>query len=370
MKFLFLVHLILFVSSQIVAQNQFPGQADGIGGWLSGMKMQEENSLVMRFNGSGILGNTYNLSKIGLNYVQSSVNLNQRCSDPGLPPGYLVNAGQIQPVPLTISGIPPGAVIEQAFLWWTVQGNVLPVYSGLILNPANVFHIFNGTMIGSNPGTCWPGGSIWAFREDVTSLIDPNNPNGIYQLFGLPVSFLNNGGLDTDGATLMIIYSHPAGVYTGHLTIDDGMVYWPSMNSDIINLIPPAPENSSFAKGFALITEAQTFYGPSQYDINSEAPVIFAENFWNFEEQITTISLGQVGSTTNLTAIGHPNTFGWQSDCLGLVASGMYFQTSHPLADIPTMGEWALVLLGLIVLILGTVTIFSFKRQQKLQKLV
>ena len=309
------------------------------------------------------MGNIYLNSAVGLDYAEASVDLNQRSLN--LPPPHQVHAGQVQPAILNITGIPAGAIIEQAFLWYIWQKDNIPLFwAGVTLtNPSTNSQVFSGSSIGNHTGTCWVGNEIWAFREDVTSIIDPSNPNGIYTINVLPVSASNDGSPDTDGATLMIIYHDPSASYTGNLVIEDGVIYMPPMAGMDNVPFPPAPEASTIAKGFVLISEAQAPNGPNEYNINGEPIVNISSSFWNFEEQITTILNGQNSSTTNMNSIGHPTPFGWQSDCLAMVATGIYYQTSGP-AGIPTMGEWALIIFGLVVLILGIVGVYVMQQRK------
>ncbi|MEW6470397.1 MAG: T9SS type A sorting domain-containing protein [Bacteroidota bacterium] len=59
--------------------------------------------------------------------------------------------------------------------------------------------------------TCWPnfGGTTTSYRANVTAAISPLQPNGNYVINGLPANINVNPGTDTDGATLLIVYSNP-----------------------------------------------------------------------------------------------------------------------------------------------------------------
>src|SRR5687767_1204889 len=68
-------------------------------------------------NGSGSLGNIYNVSKCGLNYVQASQKVTNRNSTGG--------AGSGLPCTLTISGLPASCIlIEKAYLWYEESYNI------------------------------------------------------------------------------------------------------------------------------------------------------------------------------------------------------------------------------------------------------
>src|SRR5687767_10306956 len=58
-------------------------------------------------NGSGSLGQIYNVNKCGLNYVHATQRLGKRLPQPG------VN----QPATFAISGLPACYVIEKAYIW-------------------------------------------------------------------------------------------------------------------------------------------------------------------------------------------------------------------------------------------------------------
>lgn len=130
-----------------------------------------------------------------------------------LPGGYVaagvamrnLGAGKI-----TIKGIPRGATIEAAFLYWGMINS--------IANDAMATGLFNGNAIkgtnysiGGDP--CWYVGSMFAYRADVTEFI---TGNGTYNLSGF-ASGIITGGSPWDqtigvvaplceGATLVVVY--------------------------------------------------------------------------------------------------------------------------------------------------------------------
>src|SRR3990167_4850813 len=70
-------------------------------------------------NGNGTLGQTFNMLKCGLNYVQASRKLGQRFTFSCCPS----TNGAVQPAAFVISGIPACAVIERAYVWAGTSGN-------------------------------------------------------------------------------------------------------------------------------------------------------------------------------------------------------------------------------------------------------
>src|SRR3972149_2797526 len=164
-------------------------------------------------DGNGTLGATYNFNKCGLNYVTASNKLGQRFTISCCPN----TAGVVQPAPFNIIGIPGGAVIEKAFLWFDISGSGVPV-TVTITNPLLTTTSIPATTIGSCIDKCWSFPGTYSYRCDVTSTIAGN---GTYLISGIPTS-TNQTGNDVDGATLMIIYSDASVSYRGDIVIFDG----------------------------------------------------------------------------------------------------------------------------------------------------
>jgi hypothetical protein len=125
---------------------------------------------------------------------------------------------------IVIGDIPAGATVTHAFLYWAILDN----------SPGPTFDngVFNGTpitglQIGADTDPCWPVTSAFAYRANVTALVNPGG-NGGYVLTGFA-----NGGAGppfNEGATLVILYTHPAAVenrdivlYNGADTIDESV---------------------------------------------------------------------------------------------------------------------------------------------------
>jgi hypothetical protein len=81
---------------------------------------------------------------------------------------------------LTIAGIPVGATIVKALLYWNILNSSVPS-SSMVLNATAT----PGTMIGKDPDPCWGATASWAFRADVTSVVAPIG-NGPYTVSGYP----------------------------------------------------------------------------------------------------------------------------------------------------------------------------------------
>jgi|ERR1039458_10019010 hypothetical protein len=145
-------------------------------------------------NGSHTLGQTYNDSLCGLNYVTGSVLIETRYNQ------YATNTfGSGFPATISITGLIPCHVI-QAYLWWTVfyqtGSSIAPIVA--LTNPAAVTSQTIATLAGSDGYKCWGESGTRTFRADVTASI---SGNGIYTID----SIHGNTAWEVDGATLLII---------------------------------------------------------------------------------------------------------------------------------------------------------------------
>jgi gliding motility-associated-like protein len=252
-------------------------------------------------DGSGTLGNSYNFTKCGLNFIEVSNRLGQRFSPPGVP----------QPAPYVVSGLSTCDTIEKAFLYVEGSGTGA-AQTATIQPPIGPTQNFPLTLIGSGPDKCWSYAGTQTYRADVTSVI---NGNGTYNLSGI---FTNppNAGEDMDGATLLIIYSDRTAAYQGTMIIDDGCI---EVSGGVANY------NMNYPAVCGATQNAQAFccVGDIQFPVTSltmngtNAP--FTWNWWNYVNVATTENVGQTTSNFNL------NTGG---DCFNLCVVGMYWQTT------------------------------------------
>ncbi len=115
---------------------------------------------------------------------------------------------------ITVSGIPAGASVTNAYLFWA---NINPTDPGEAMD-------INGTSVtGSTDGTdvspCWGNGNIYTHSANVTSLV---NGNGTYSLAGYATGATGGGnpwGAGAvaplmEGASLVVFYSHGAKSHT------------------------------------------------------------------------------------------------------------------------------------------------------------
>lgn len=120
---------------------------------------------------------------------------------------------------ITVVDIPENAEIYQAFLYWATIG-ISDEFTAPLFNNIPV----GGSKIGISADTCWGGFYNFTYRADVTNFIEGN---GEYLVSGLPDDL--DGGNDSQGASLVIIYRLPGSDRYRHININDGAV---SLNFD------------------------------------------------------------------------------------------------------------------------------------------
>lgn len=290
LKPLLTLSLGLLFSSISFAQQQQLGQSGG-----------SCSSCLQPADGSAALGFTYQKDTCGLNYKMVYQKIGQRFSPPG----------PLQPVTMTVSGLPPCMVVEKAFLWCDASGTGIPITAS-ITNPASVTNSYPMTLIGSDVDKCWGFLGTHSYRADVTSAI---SGNGNYVFSGFPVGA---SGDDVDGIAMMVIYRDPTVAAEGHIVIYDGCVVMIGSNTTqtITNL--SACANSSSATAFMLIADLQGL--GSVLSMNSSPSFSITEDWWNFVEQPTSqITTAQTTSDFTVSSSG---------DCYNFMMMGLFYQTT------------------------------------------
>lgn len=164
-----------------------------------------------RADGNQALALTYHRIKTGLGVASTGVGLAGR--RPGFPPEPLTTAE------LELEGVPTGATIERAYLYWATFGepDAELSFEG---------NATTGTLIGSSANTCW--GELPHFdyttalnrvyRADVTSRVAGNDS---YTLTGFPSASATG---DSQGASLVVVYTDDTEMQRGEVSIYDGAV--------------------------------------------------------------------------------------------------------------------------------------------------
>jgi hypothetical protein len=140
-----------------------------------------------------------------------------------IPGGHLYTVGKatagrysmvaVPSAPLDVVGLPAGAVVVHAWLYWAVIGVTT---TSVNLNGTPV----TGKILGITPDTCWSIGINTMYRADVTSMI---TGNGTYTVTGMPSAA--GGGPDSQGISLAVIYRDPNDARTNFVEIKDGALY-------------------------------------------------------------------------------------------------------------------------------------------------
>ena len=113
---------------------------------------------------------------------------------------------------ITIAGIPAGATVSRALLYWSISGGNDTTAT---VNAVAV----TGTALATAGDTCW-GVNNTTFRADVTARV---TGNGVYTIGGLPSSTVATGA-DTDGVALVVTYQNPTSGIRRRVMIRDGAI--------------------------------------------------------------------------------------------------------------------------------------------------
>jgi len=151
---------------------------------------------------------------------------------------------------------------------------------------------------------------------DVTASI---SGNGNYLISGFPTN-PPTPQKDTDGASLLIIYSDPTAAYEGHMVINDGCcIQIGGTNTQTMSGIN-ACANSTFGRAFALFGDLQPAFstGGSQTLANTPNPG-YTMSMFDWQEVACNVTAGQ-----NTATYSH---FG-PSDCFNFMMMGLYYRTT------------------------------------------
>jgi hypothetical protein len=168
-----------------------------------------------RADGNEAHGLTFSQREVGLGITTAAAGLaGRRESGPSQP---LTEAN------LVVSGVPVGATIVQSYLYWAVYG---PAGDDQVaLDGTDI----TGDLIGTSAGTCWgtPPTEVdpkknFVYRADVTSQVAAN---GTYVISDFPSTSASPSApdtIDSQGATIVVIYSDPADPLVTSVDLYDG----------------------------------------------------------------------------------------------------------------------------------------------------
>jgi Secretion system C-terminal sorting domain/SprB repeat len=293
----------ILTSLAVVCSLTVMAQADGS---PQSLTPQQRNALQQQLlNGNDTLNRVYANTACGLNYVKVTERLGQRFLPTGVP----------QPAALAVTGMPVCSAVDTAFVWFELLGTASSAPIITLTNPQGQSLAVQSQLVGSSVDVCWGMNGTHIYRADVTSII---STNGVYTISGIPVDSTAPAPntVDSEGATLLIVYRDPTVSYTGTLLIDDGAitVVGGSLNHTMTGISSCA--NSTYGNAFMLAGDFQ--YDDSMSFNGNYVPFNF--NWWN---DITDNSV-QVSSTQ--TTFSYDMITG--GDCYTFAVAGLYFQTS------------------------------------------
>ena len=220
---------------------------------------------------------------------------------------------------ITINGLPNGAIVQHAALYWMTIGGP---DSQALFNGVNR----TGTLVGASKDSCWNINQLGANR--VYRHVFPTGVvtgNGSFTVGGVG----GIGGADGQGASLVIIFrTNSPLARTGHITIRHGAVTGngttPTMSNVFTNLSVPvqplfANLNAGVADGQAAFTEGpMTFQGQAVSAANtydgSDGPL------WDDDRFSVPNTLLPAGTTSRTNSLTTGN------DCLVWAYSALSFQ--------------------------------------------
>ncbi len=147
---------------------------------------------------------------------------------------------------ITLSGIPPGAIVQRALLYWSTLGT-----DGSFTAPTLNGTPVAGVLIGQSDDPFTGALQSFAYRADVTAFVPGN---GTYTVAGLPAAGPTVS--DSEGASLVVLYSLP-GAPSRIVSINDGAVtlvgsrlpFYSANLGGFVAADPPTGANVTFIVG-------------------------------------------------------------------------------------------------------------------------
>ena len=260
-------------------------------------------------DGNGSLGQIYDTTGCGLNFVQASQMVTTRYTSP---------PGSGLPVTLAISGLPNCFNIIKAYVWYiaSYQSGSAPATTVNITNPNSIANNVNAVIAGTGGSKCWGETGSAVYRADVTSSVTGNG-NYVINLTGF-----TNPNWEVDGITLFVIYKDPGATYEGTMVINDGNITGIGTSSSQLMNFTAACGNSTTCTAFNIISDMQSNINGNQHPSTTNGFLAnYPNTFWCFDATTSSsITTGQ-----NSAAYG---TDGLGSDCYTWGVMGLYFQTT------------------------------------------
>jgi uncharacterized repeat protein (TIGR01451 family) len=168
---------------------------------------------------------------------------------------------------ITIAGIPAGATVQRALLYWMISGGSDTTAT---INAAAV----NGVQVATAGNTCWGPSNSPTFRADVTPQV---TGNGVYTIAGLPSSTVANGA-DTNGVALVVVYQNPASGNVRRVMIRDGAISTDVVGEVVVDTFTGVAAPLASAAQFHLVVGDGQAFPDGNVVFNG---VTLASNQWN-----------------------------------------------------------------------------------------
>ena len=249
-------------------------------------------------DGDNAHSTTFNEELVGGGIVSEGLGLARRFGAPEI--------GQLE-----IAGIPPGATIVQAFLYWVIIAG----FDDTVLVDGTEFI---GDWIGTTDDTCWGIGDNHVYRTSVRSAV---YGNGIYEITGFDYT---PNVIDNQGFSMVVVYRDLASTQMTRVMINDGAIYAGSS-------YPVIPSTMTFPALAGPISQAEVHFAVGDAQGAGDGPTringtqIAVDNWegsdgpggdgamWDDDTfDITSLGIVQPGQTSMVATISDPP----DSDCL------------------------------------------------------
>jgi len=291
------------------------------GGVPGACGMHKNNSTPSPLDGNGSLGQSFNQSACGLNYVAATARVENRY-DPYTQAG---NYGCPLPCAWSITGLAPCISPVRALVWANVSyQSGPPVGTITITDPLGFTNSYSTGPVGVSGPKCWGEAGTAAYRWDVTPSI-AGNGNYTFNFSGF-----SNPTWEIDGATIFIIYQDLNASYQGSLIFWDGAITDGQNGSATSQTLGGfsvcnTPNN---ATAFSISSDHQDNIAASHNSTLNGNVYSFPNSFSNFEVASTSLFAGQ-----NSSVFGQD---GGNSDCYLWTMAGLYYQTTNCVTCNPT----------------------------------
>jgi hypothetical protein len=232
---------------------------------------------------------------------------------------------------ISLSGVPAGAIVVQAVLYWGMLGNgESPALSHLNFNGSPI----RGTRVGSGPDTCRGLANSFVYRADVTPFV---TGNGTYALTGVAAG----GTVLGQGASLVVLYER-VGDPNRTVTLHDGNIVFSEPFSVSTTTIAgflaasPVSAKTTFIVGDGQPDPESVSFRGSAGRVMFPGPFASSDGaFWDTDTFNVSSQIGAGSGVSNAE-------LGIEFDCLMWAAQGFSVTTSSPVT-LSTMTTAAVV---------------------------